>query len=231
MAIHRRDCSKLSGMLWQPIEFQEWRSTGETVPSSRACYGNQSSSRNGDPQERLFQALGHVMATNRVPGMAIHRRDCSKLSGMLWQPIEFQEWRSTGETVPSSRACYGNQSSSRNGDPQERLFQALGHVMATNRVPGMAIHRRDCSKLSGMLWQPIEFQEWRSTGETVPSSRACYGNQSSSRNGDPQERLFQALGHLMRLEHPIRSDGSLSLLVVGDWGRRGRYNQSEVAIQ
>ncbi|KAL3502121.1 hypothetical protein ACH5RR_036570 [Cinchona calisaya] len=36
---------------------------------------------------------------------------------------------------------------------------------------------------------------------------------------------------LPRFEHPIKPDGSLSLLVVGDWGRRGAYNQTEVAVQ
>ncbi|CAI9096879.1 OLC1v1033120C1 [Oldenlandia corymbosa var. corymbosa] len=36
---------------------------------------------------------------------------------------------------------------------------------------------------------------------------------------------------LPRFEHPIKPDGSLSLLVVGDWGRRGLFNQSQVAAQ
>ena len=36
---------------------------------------------------------------------------------------------------------------------------------------------------------------------------------------------------LERFEEPAKGDGSLSFLVVGDWGRRGTYNQSEVAIQ
>ncbi|KAK4743039.1 hypothetical protein SAY87_001040 [Trapa incisa] len=36
---------------------------------------------------------------------------------------------------------------------------------------------------------------------------------------------------LERLEHPIAADGSLSFLVVGDWGRRGSYNQSAVALK
>ncbi|KAK2986651.1 hypothetical protein RJ640_010107, partial [Escallonia rubra] len=36
---------------------------------------------------------------------------------------------------------------------------------------------------------------------------------------------------LQRFKHPIKEDGSLSFLVVGDWGRRGWYNQSEVAFQ
>ena len=30
---------------------------------------------------------------------------------------------------------------------------------------------------------------------------------------------------------PPKSDGTLSFLVVGDWGRRGSYNQSQVARQ
>ncbi|OWM90721.1 hypothetical protein CDL15_Pgr021026 [Punica granatum] len=38
-------------------------------------------------------------------------------------------------------------------------------------------------------------------------------------------------GELERFEHPTKADGSLSFLVVGDWGRRGGYNQSAVAIQ
>ncbi|KAH9745980.1 Purple acid phosphatase 8 [Citrus sinensis] len=32
-------------------------------------------------------------------------------------------------------------------------------------------------------------------------------------------------------EHPAKPDGSLSFLVVGDWGRRGAYNQTKVAHQ
>uniref|UniRef100_A0A0D9VRP7 Purple acid phosphatase n=1 Tax=Leersia perrieri TaxID=77586 RepID=A0A0D9VRP7_9ORYZ len=36
---------------------------------------------------------------------------------------------------------------------------------------------------------------------------------------------------LVRVEHPAKNDGSLSLLVVGDWGRKGEYNQSRVAEQ
>jgi len=40
-----------------------------------------------------------------------------------------------------------------------------------------------------------------------------------------------AAAELARLEHPAKNDGSLSLLVVGDWGRKGTYNQSRVAEQ
>jgi tartrate-resistant acid phosphatase type 5 len=40
-----------------------------------------------------------------------------------------------------------------------------------------------------------------------------------------------AAAELVRLEHPAKNDGSLSLLVVGDWGRKGTYNQSRVAQQ
>ncbi|KAJ6805423.1 purple acid phosphatase 3-like [Iris pallida] len=40
-----------------------------------------------------------------------------------------------------------------------------------------------------------------------------------------------ASAELQRFEHPVKGDGSLSLLVVGDWGRRGGYNQSNVATQ
>ncbi|OIW20766.1 hypothetical protein TanjilG_21988 [Lupinus angustifolius] len=36
---------------------------------------------------------------------------------------------------------------------------------------------------------------------------------------------------LQRLEHPNKADGSLSLVVIGDWGRKGAYNQSQVATQ
>lgn len=36
---------------------------------------------------------------------------------------------------------------------------------------------------------------------------------------------------LQRLEHTVKPDGSVSFLVVGDWGRRGLYNQSNVAYQ
>ncbi|GFZ21369.1 Calcineurin-like metallo-phosphoesterase superfamily protein [Actinidia rufa] len=36
---------------------------------------------------------------------------------------------------------------------------------------------------------------------------------------------------LQRFEHPEKADGSLSFLVIGDWGREGFYDQSEVALQ
>ena len=36
---------------------------------------------------------------------------------------------------------------------------------------------------------------------------------------------------LPKLEHPSRGDVSLRLLVVGDWGRKGLYNQSQVSYQ
>lgn len=38
-------------------------------------------------------------------------------------------------------------------------------------------------------------------------------------------------GLLQRLEHPVKADGSLSLVVIGDRGRKGTYNQSQVATQ
>ncbi|XP_027339900.1 purple acid phosphatase 3-like [Abrus precatorius] len=36
---------------------------------------------------------------------------------------------------------------------------------------------------------------------------------------------------LQRLEHPAKADGSLSFVVIGDWGRKGGFNQSKVATQ
>ncbi|KAH0678293.1 hypothetical protein KY284_019378 [Solanum tuberosum] len=39
------------------------------------------------------------------------------------------------------------------------------------------------------------------------------------------------MAELHRLEHPVNTDGSISFLVVGDWGRRGTFNQSQVAQQ
>ncbi|KAJ1399921.1 Metallo-dependent phosphatase-like [Sesbania bispinosa] len=36
---------------------------------------------------------------------------------------------------------------------------------------------------------------------------------------------------LQSLQHASKADGSLSFLVIGDWGRRGAYNQSLVAFQ
>lgn len=41
-----------------------------------------------------------------------------------------------------------------------------------------------------------------------------------------------SLSELQRVKHSAKADGSLiSFLVVGDWGRRGLYNQSQVALQ
>lgn len=40
-----------------------------------------------------------------------------------------------------------------------------------------------------------------------------------------------AKAELERVEHAAKADGSLSFLVVGDWGRKGLYNQSQVALK
>ncbi|KAL4302484.1 hypothetical protein GQ457_10G028290 [Hibiscus cannabinus] len=39
------------------------------------------------------------------------------------------------------------------------------------------------------------------------------------------------VAELPHFEHTAKPDGSLSFLVLGDWGRRGLYNQSQVALQ
>ncbi|KAJ9162590.1 hypothetical protein P3X46_022351 [Hevea brasiliensis] len=44
--------------------------------------------------------------------------------------------------------------------------------------------------------------------------------------------LFSSYAELLRFQHPPKSPhGSLSFLVLGDWGRRGAFNQSLVALQ
>lgn len=43
--------------------------------------------------------------------------------------------------------------------------------------------------------------------------------------------LMYSSAVLQVFEHAPKSDGSLSFLVLGDWGRRGAYNQSQVAFQ
>ncbi|XP_039041042.1 purple acid phosphatase 8-like [Hibiscus syriacus] len=43
--------------------------------------------------------------------------------------------------------------------------------------------------------------------------------------------VVSCVAELQRFEHAAKPDGSLSFLVVGDWGRRGHYNQSQVALQ
>lgn len=43
--------------------------------------------------------------------------------------------------------------------------------------------------------------------------------------------LGNVSGELKRFEQPSKGDGSLSFLVIGDWGRRGAFNQSQVAFQ
>ncbi|GMN46097.1 hypothetical protein TIFTF001_015284 [Ficus carica] len=40
-----------------------------------------------------------------------------------------------------------------------------------------------------------------------------------------------ACAQLEKFNQPAKDDGSLSFLVIGDWGRRGGFNQSEVASQ
>ncbi|XP_062109818.1 purple acid phosphatase 17-like [Humulus lupulus] len=43
--------------------------------------------------------------------------------------------------------------------------------------------------------------------------------------------IITSFAELERFEHPPKDDGSLSILVVGDWGRNGHFNQSKVAFQ
>lgn len=43
--------------------------------------------------------------------------------------------------------------------------------------------------------------------------------------------LVSSSAELQKLEHSIKNDGSLSLLVIGDWGRKGEFNQTQVATQ
>ncbi|KDP38173.1 hypothetical protein JCGZ_04816 [Jatropha curcas] len=43
--------------------------------------------------------------------------------------------------------------------------------------------------------------------------------------------ILLSAAELQRFLHSAKADGSLSLLVIGDWGRRGAFNQSEVARQ
>lgn len=43
--------------------------------------------------------------------------------------------------------------------------------------------------------------------------------------------FLHASAQLQRFTHTPKTDGSLNFLVIGDWGRRGEYNQSEVAFQ
>ncbi|KAJ4960845.1 hypothetical protein NE237_020755 [Protea cynaroides] len=42
--------------------------------------------------------------------------------------------------------------------------------------------------------------------------------------------LVSTLAKLQQIDHPVNSD-SLRFLVIGDWGRKGQYNQSKVALQ
>lgn len=43
--------------------------------------------------------------------------------------------------------------------------------------------------------------------------------------------ILHASAELQRFTHTPKNDGSLNFLVVGDWGRKGDYNQSDVALQ
>ena len=43
--------------------------------------------------------------------------------------------------------------------------------------------------------------------------------------------LAPVAAELTRVEHPPKTEGSLNILAVGDWGRRGQYNQTLVAEQ
>lgn len=43
--------------------------------------------------------------------------------------------------------------------------------------------------------------------------------------------VSSSLAELRHFQQPLKPDGSLSFLVIGDWGRTGLYNQSHVALQ
>ncbi|KAJ0651626.1 putative Acid phosphatase, Peroxidase [Helianthus annuus] len=43
--------------------------------------------------------------------------------------------------------------------------------------------------------------------------------------------VVMVAAELQRFQHPVKADGSLRFLAIGDWGRRGLYNQSNVAYQ
>ncbi|KAL5697300.1 acid phosphatase [Ranunculus cassubicifolius] len=43
--------------------------------------------------------------------------------------------------------------------------------------------------------------------------------------------FITTFAELQKFQHPAKTDGSLSFLVIGDWGRKGTHNQSEVATQ
>ncbi|KAK6921562.1 Calcineurin-like phosphoesterase domain, ApaH type [Dillenia turbinata] len=43
--------------------------------------------------------------------------------------------------------------------------------------------------------------------------------------------LVPSIAELQRFQQSAKADGSLSFLVIGDWGRHGLYNQTEVALQ
>ncbi|KAF3438303.1 hypothetical protein FNV43_RR21065 [Rhamnella rubrinervis] len=43
--------------------------------------------------------------------------------------------------------------------------------------------------------------------------------------------VLSVSAELQRFQHHAKGDGSLSFLVLGDWGRRGDFNQSQVAFQ
>ncbi|KAK9277276.1 hypothetical protein L1049_006816 [Liquidambar formosana] len=43
--------------------------------------------------------------------------------------------------------------------------------------------------------------------------------------------FLSSVAELERFWQPVKADGSLGFLVVGDWGRGGHYNQTEVALQ
>lgn len=43
--------------------------------------------------------------------------------------------------------------------------------------------------------------------------------------------FFLSFAEFPYFKQSLKDDGSLSFLVIGDWGRKGLYNQSEVALQ
>jgi len=43
--------------------------------------------------------------------------------------------------------------------------------------------------------------------------------------------LVLTRAELRKFEQPAKTDGTLSFLTLGDWGREGAFNQSEVVLQ
>lgn len=123
---------------------------------------------------------------------------------------------------------------------QPHIDHAFSFHPIGSPIIGGACHSAINTRTPSSLWSPTLLSSPRALGAAgrpgiVMTPRGC----SAMAPVSPLLLLLvaaatvlaPAAAELPRLEHSPKADGSLTILAVGDWGRRGTFNQSQVATQ